>query len=285
MIRPYYDYSERRRFALRRPLAPAVKAIMAGTAAVAVLELLLWNVGRQGEAGITFWESVLFLTPGSAAADGRWWQFFTYIAVQPVGGVFALLSTLIILYFFGSDLERRIGSGRFVGFYVGCGVAAGLAGLLWPTAPMAGAEGPVLGVAAATALIWPDRPIRIFVSIRTKWVILILIGVPLLMKAARQAAGGGVPHVPELAGPALAGLVWAATRFRSSGASRGSPVQSPSQPAAPRKPADDVSEAEIDRILKKVHDRGIGSLSRAERRVLDRASRQLRRRTRGRRDE
>jgi len=272
MMRPYYDYSRPRRFAFGRSLARATRAIIVVTIAAAVLELLLWNVaGTAGEGQASWWEREVFLTPRRAVEDGRPWQFVTHLLVQLPGAWFTLLGTVLILYVFGSDLERHLGPRRFVLFYVACGLGGGLAALVWYDRPVAGAMAAVLGVATACALMWPDRPLQIVVPVRTKWVVLVLVVVPALAEAATAAGRGNVPHLPELGGPAVALLVWALTRFA---------VRPSAQEAVTDRPADSPDRRRVDDILEKVHSQGVGSLTRRERRILEEASAELRRRGR-----
>ena len=276
MIRPYYDYSRARRFGLGRSLGRATRTIIIATIAVAVLELFLWNVGRPAAEGPSWWEREVFLTPRRAIEDGRFWQFATHLLVQPARGVFPLVSAVLILYVFGSDVEGRLGVRRYVVFYVACGVGGGLAALAWyrREEPVAGALAAVLGVATAYALIWPNRPINIFVAVRAKWVVGALLAVPAVAEAAKAAGSGEVPHLPEFGGPAVALAVWALTRFAVAPAA--APEAAEAQPAEPL-------DRRVDRILEKVHAHGIASLTRRERRTLEEASAELRRRS-GRRD-
>ncbi len=74
------------------------------------------------------------------------------------GGWFHILSNMWVLYIFGDNVEDRLGSGRYLFFYLASGVAAGLmqAGID-PTSrlPSIGASGAIAGVLGAYFLLFP----------------------------------------------------------------------------------------------------------------------------------
>ncbi len=65
-------------------------------------------------------------------------------------GPIHLLLNMVALYWFGSLLERRIGSGRFLMLYVVSGLAGSAGALvLDPTTPTVGASGAIFGILGA----------------------------------------------------------------------------------------------------------------------------------------
>ena len=85
------------------------------------------------------------------------------------GGWVHVLSNMLALYIFGDNVEDRMGSLRYLAFYLLCGVAAGLAHVAFnssSTVPTIGASGAISGVMAAYILLFPQArvitPIPVF---------------------------------------------------------------------------------------------------------------------------
>lgn len=90
------------------------------------------------------------------------------------GGLIHVLGNMWFLYIFGDNVEDRVGHGRYVAFYLLCGVTAALAQtMLSPssTIPMVGASGAIAGVLGAYFLLFPHArvltlvPIFIFIQL------------------------------------------------------------------------------------------------------------------------
>ncbi len=115
---------------------------------------------------------------------GAVWQLLTYQFLH--AGLMHLFVNMLTLYFFGPDVERKLGTPRFYRFYLLCG---GLGVLLTTIAEallgrhggvVVGASGAVLGVLVAFAMIDPDRQIFLFpipvpVSARILVIIMVVI--------------------------------------------------------------------------------------------------------------
>ncbi len=74
------------------------------------------------------------------------------------GGWMHLIGNMLFLYIFGDNLEEELGHGRFLVFYLACGVVAGLAQVLADprsAVPMVGASGAVAGVLGGYLLLFP----------------------------------------------------------------------------------------------------------------------------------
>lgn len=79
------------------------------------------------------------------------------------GGWMHLIGNLWFLWIFGDNVEDRLGSARFVGFYLLCGLAAAAAQIATNPAspvPMVGASGAIGGVMGAYALLYPRARIQ-----------------------------------------------------------------------------------------------------------------------------
>jgi membrane associated rhomboid family serine protease len=94
------------------------------------------------------------------------------------GGWMHLAGNMLFLWVFGDNVEDAMGHGRFLAFYLLCGVIAGLVfALLGPSAsdtPLVGASGAIAGVVAAYLVLFPR--VRVWV--------LVLMRIPLRLTAA-----------------------------------------------------------------------------------------------------
>ena len=74
------------------------------------------------------------------------------------GGVFHIAGNMLYLWIFGDNVEDTIGHGRFLLFYLLCGVVAAVAqAAVSPTSgvPMVGASGAISGILGAYLLLFP----------------------------------------------------------------------------------------------------------------------------------
>lgn len=238
----------------------------------------------------------LAFVPGTGLA--RPWTFVTYIFVH--GGLLHLLINSVVLISFGPSVERRMGSGKFIAYFLYCGIgaAAFAAGLdtVHPVGPFIGMSGAIMGVALAYALLLPDRDVFLFplpFPIRAKVLIALL--------AAFDLAGAFLWHDGIAHEAHLGGLLFGWLYFRLNALRGGAPIRRPAiegvvlvghgsveeghrsgavprGEGAPRRPqpragsTPDREGAELDRLLDKIGATGIGSLTPEERRYLDEVS-------------
>jgi membrane associated rhomboid family serine protease len=94
--------------------------------------------------------------------------------------IFHLMGNMLFLWVFGDDIERALGRGWYLAFYLLCGIAAGGAYVLSaPTSvmPLVGASGAIAGVVAAYLMLRPCAKIVVlafgFVPLRlgSAWVL------------------------------------------------------------------------------------------------------------------
>lgn len=92
----------------------------------------------------------------------RPWTAFTYMFLHSPFGVGHLFFNMLVLFFFGPLLERKIGSVKFLATYFGAGLFSALGHMLIsPDNPVLGASGAIYGIFACLALLDPD--IRVYV--------------------------------------------------------------------------------------------------------------------------
>jgi membrane associated rhomboid family serine protease len=84
------------------------------------------------------------------------------------GGWSHIIGNMLFLWAFGKSLEDAMGHTKFLGFYLSCGVIAGIvqvAANYYSRAPMVGASGAIAGVMGAYLLSYPRANIRTLVFI------------------------------------------------------------------------------------------------------------------------
>jgi len=120
------------------------------------------------------------------------------------GGWIHLLGNALFLWVFGNNIEDVMGRGRFLLFYLICGLAAAAAHILVdPRSPVptVGASGAISGVMGAYLVLFPKVRVRMFffflvIPLRA-WIVLIywfglqlLSGIPELLSPNPELSGG-----------------------------------------------------------------------------------------------
>ena len=134
--------------------AKVTKALVALNVAVYVAELVTGG-GVNGTGSTIYLHGVLF---GPLVEQGDWWRLLT-AAFLHYGPVHLILN-MVGLYWFGSLLEERIGSGRFLMLYVVSGLAGSAGALLWSNGfltPTVGASGAIFGILGAGFILERQR--------------------------------------------------------------------------------------------------------------------------------
>jgi membrane associated rhomboid family serine protease len=214
------------------------------------------------------------LDPTTLVRALQLWRLVAYQFLHDPSNIFHIIFNMLGLYFLGPTLERHWGSRKFLIFYLSCGVAGGLFYLLLvaidflPALPMVGASGAILGMLAACAILFPHIRLFIFplffpISIRTA---AIIFGAMYLFFVVTRAANAG-GHAAHLAGMA-AGAIYVFSQGRR--AKLRLKIQSGRWQ---KKIATERNlQLELDRILQKVHDSGIHSLTPKEKKLLKQAT-------------
>ncbi len=260
-----------------QPLTPAVRVLLIANLSVFIVRLLV-----QGHTPGAF--DILFGLSEDLYRNGFFWQLFTYMFLH--AGLLHILFNMLILYFLGTEIERTVGSRNFLSIYFVSGVLGGLGWLLLtsdPSIPCIGASGAVFGLLGAYVALFPQRHITVLiffilpVTLKAWMLAVILAGIEFLLMTARVE--DQIAHSAHLAG-LLAGYVFAFVVFRKGGfPKRGLRVRIVRDKNAPglkvlrREDAvGSVSPEDIDRILDKIANEGMSSLSNRERALLERAS-------------
>jgi len=254
------------------PISPAVMWILIGNLAVFLAQRL------GADQWLTRWFAVC---TSSWQTDVQLWRLVTYQFLH--GGLWHILFNMIGLVSFGPLLERTWGTRTFLGFYLGCGMAGGLCYVLLtvlkvlPAGFMIGASGAILGMLAASAILFPQITVLVYfllpVPIRYVALIFIVIGL-LVIFTGGYNAGGEAAHLGGMG--AGAAFVLLRDRFDRVLFGLRSIIWH-------RQISRDAElQQEVDRILQKVHDHGMHSLTWREKATLRKATELEQRRIRGR---
>jgi len=249
-------------------ITPVVKWLLIINVAVFLVSFLITPVGKF----FFYWFSVY---PATLGMSLQFWRLITYQFLHSTSGFGHIFWNMLILFFFGPMLERLWGSRKFLVFYLVCGAAGGvlypllaLAGWL-RVAPLIGASGAILGMLAAGAILFPNMRVLVMfifpVRLRIVAVILALVSILTLLRPEQfENAGGEAAH--------LAGMAAGAIYVFSQGWRERFKLKIQSGRWQKKITAQRSLQAELDRILQKVHDSGIQSLTPKEKKLLRQAT-------------
>ena len=199
------------------------------------------------------------------------WRLVTYQFLHV--GFGHIFGNMLGLYFFGTMLERHWGSRKFLKFYLMCGIVGGIAypllvfiGWLHPSI-LVGASGSIFGVLAAIAILFPSQRVFIYGIFPIRMVVLVLIylgySIFSLFNVSHNA-GGEAAHL----GGMIAGAIYV---FSESWRAKFKLKVSSGQ--WEKKAAQQQNlQLELDRILQKVHNSGVHSLTGKEKKMLKKAT-------------
>jgi len=245
----------------------------------AVEWLLIANVSIylvQLFAGRTFLYT-FGLVPYQVTKNLWLWQIFTHMFLH--GAPFHLLINLFVLWMFGKPIERAWGTVSFLKYYFTCGLGSGLFILLTSPSsriPAIGASGAIYGILIAFAILYPDSIIYLyfFFPIKAKH-FAVLIGAIAFLSGI-SGGRSNIAHFGHLGGLLIGYAylkfdVWkdylhTQELFSFLGHLKVS---------LRRREKYDIEER-INEILDKILIKGIDSLTRKERRIMDEYSRRER---------
>jgi len=251
---------------------PIVRTLLIANVAIFVIQVL-FSAATNVDLERIFGVSHLYLV------ERLWvWQPFTYMFLHSPTGLMHIAFNMLSLWWFGSPLEDRLGSRRFLLFYLTAGIVAGLVYATFAifdhtfAVPAIGASGAVLGVVVHLALLDPNRVVLFLMlfPIRLKYVAALLVGIDLFYFLGMQGGGGNVAHTAHLGGAAYGYL-----HFRFAGAFHRFFERVEAQAGRDRAKRDVSTREEVDRLLAKISAEGIGSLTDREKRFLKRSSKRF----------
>jgi membrane associated rhomboid family serine protease len=200
------------------------------------------------------------------------WRLVSYQFLHAPDYYWHIFLNMLGLYFLGPTLERHWGSRKFLPFYLGCGVAGALFYLILvavgflPAGEMVGASGSILGLLAACAILFPQFIVFIFIfPVPIRIAAIGLTAVYFLIVITRGGNAGG--NAAHLAGMAAGAVYVFSQSWRDKFKFKFRSGRWEKQIAEQR-----MLQFEVDRILAKVHNSGIQSLSSKEKKILKEAT-------------
>jgi membrane associated rhomboid family serine protease len=125
-----------------------------------------------------------------------------------------IIGNMLYLWIFGDQIESLLGHGRFVFFYLACGLAASVAQIVYSpdsVVPSLGASGAIAGVLGAYLVKFPRNRVRVLVyRAVTQMPAMVVLGLWILLQVVSQVGtpageATGVAYMAHIGG-FLAGL-------------------------------------------------------------------------------
>lgn len=278
-------------------LTRAIKQLMLVNAAVFVVNMLL--VGRlsaPGPDGGGFWFAFSW--------SGLWEGFglgllrtVTYQFTHSFEDLMHVLMNMLVLYFFGTMAETRLGYRGTVKLYLAGGVAGALLHLVVAAVqghadvPLVGASGACYAFLIYAACMAPRSLVILLLFPVQLWIVavgFVVIGLYSTYVELVRGYLGGVAHGAHLGGAALGYAAYRLQWFIDWGGHAnlvrrgwfaGLLQRVRARNAVRRRQAAEAQQLQLDEILAKVKRDGLASLSTEERRFLERMSKQAQRRS------
>lgn len=271
--------------------------VLVGLRRYAVMDPLTW-LGHFSTAKAFLW----LPGDGTLRLGLEVWRLITFQFLH--ANLMHIVFNMFGLVMFGRIVEGYLGGRVYAAFYLMCGVGGGLlyvllnlagtAGLalpgalgVAPTTPLVGASAGVFGVIVASAFLRPRDEVILFfppIPIKLKFLAYGYVGLAAfnLFISKGQNQGGDAAHIggaiagwffirrPDLLRDFFDVLGRSDKRRGRQGGRRGG--RGPGALRAVARGSAPGTEAEIDRILIKVREHGLGSLTRGEKKTLERSS-------------
>jgi membrane associated rhomboid family serine protease len=154
------------------------------------------------------WFLIFGLVPRYLFSRGQVWRLGTYLFVH--ASLWHVLVNMLMLWFFGPVLENIWGRRKFITFYLFTGLGAGLCSAVFAVGslvPVVGASGAIFGILAAFAVLYPDKEVLLFFvfPVKMKYAVIFLVGINLW--GALSSPGTDTAYLAHLGG-GLLGLLY-----------------------------------------------------------------------------
>lgn len=214
----------------------------------------------------------------------RPWTLFTYMFLH-APGIGHLLLNMLMLFFFGPRLEVRLGGVGFLGLYFTSGLVAAAFFVVFNfNAAVIGASGAVYGIMLGYARYWPRDRIYIWGILPVEARILVALLAAISIGNGIVGTADGIAHFAHLGG-FLGGLLYLKVHEIRSPAAQFKKKAQPTTRSSgslasdlarwnkiDRETIHPLNRDEVDRLMDKIKNMGLGSLTPDERAFLDRFS-------------
>jgi len=262
-----YGYSDRVMY-FGKGVSSAIKLLIVANVSIFFLESLL---GLE-----QLFNNYLGLVPKYLFNNFYIWQPVTYMFLH--GGLWHLLINMVVLWMFGSEIERYWGRREFLGFYFITGVGSGILTALFSfdsSIPVVGASGAIYGVLLAYGLMFPNRTIYLYflIPVKVKYFVLFIGGVAFI--SSLSDTGSAVSHLTHLSGMVI-GYLYMKSNVKISNLSDSFgdfKIKRKVKKAERVRKSYENLRQEIDMILDRINEVGYENLTDEEKQKLEEASR------------
>lgn len=207
------------------PLTPVVKGLIIINVVVwFCFQILLESLGKLP------FTQYFHLIPLEAIFQFKVWQLFTYMFVHAQDGITHILFNMLMLWFFGSELEGRWGKKAFLSFYLSCGVGAGFLYCFGLSAyaaitgsqselyiPVVGASGALFAVLLAYGWFFGDRVMYFFMlfPMKARYFVALMAFIQFASMMSASRKGSEVAYLAHLGGLVMGVLyLWTWNRMQ-----------------------------------------------------------------------
>lgn len=178
----------------RKVKLPRIALPYSGYYAYAILALTVLVFLVQMLAGGLFTDSFVL---SKSVLLTKPWTLVTSMFLH--ANVMHLFLNMLMLFFFGPVLERRIGSGNFLAVYLGSGILAGLVQVIVFPSTVLGASGALFGVMGALTVLAPDMTVILYI-VPLKLVYVTILFAILDLFPVLSGTSDGIAHIAHLTG-------------------------------------------------------------------------------------
>lgn len=158
--------------------------------------------------------SIFALYPGKVLFNFEIWQLFSYMFLHSMQ-ITHILFNMLMLWFFGAELEQKWGSKFFLIYYLFSGVGAGILYCLgvWVYAlatgsstglivPVVGASGAIFGLLLAQGILFGDRIVYFFMlfPMKVRYFVALMGFVQIASMMSSSVSGGEVAYLAHIGG-------------------------------------------------------------------------------------
>ena len=228
---------------------------------------LPWHYPASDKFTKMFW-----LYPADAIGNLWFWQFFSYMFLHSTTDPWHLIFNMLVLWMFGSEVEKVLGQKKFLTLYFTAGIFAGICCCIFtPKTPILGASGAIFAIEVAFAMYFPNSMVIFyFFPIRAKYLVMIFASITVFNCITPR--GGNIAHFAHLGGLVYGFLF---VRYSSRVVDYLKLCQIRQQEKELRK--DMELREKVDEILDKVNREGLHNLTWRERNILKTASKKYKR--------
>jgi membrane associated rhomboid family serine protease len=216
----------------------------------------------------------LGLTP-RLVVERLWvWQLGSYMFLH--GNFIHIFFNMLMLWMFGTTIERVWGPRHFLRYYLVCGLGGAVASIFFNYNNLiVGASGAIFGLYLAYAMMFPDHRIYLYFLIPVKAKYLVM-GIAAFQLLNGLTGPQGIAYFAHLGGMA-AGLLFFKSEVLQRWRFKAGPRRKWRQYMDERQREPRTEEqGNIDSILDKISEKGYENLSEVEKRILDNYSRDRR---------